>query len=340
MQQEIFYGSHYQIGCQFGQQQAAQDVFILNKLPFVLNAERRSFAAACLPIYQQFFPEILAEIDGLAQGQGCGAADIQTVLFSMYALPPAEPCPLCSCLALATDEQILLGRNSDFLIALQNLNLNAIYHFSDCPNNAAFSANTTAFIEMEDGVNQYGLALGLTSVAPTQIQPGFNAGLLLRYLLEKCRNTQQVIQACQKLPIASAQTIIAADRQGEIALLELCAQRTEIILPQPNRPFVCAVNQFSSDVMQIFQNRSVDNWQAGERLQTLEHTLQGCRGRLTLPQAQALLAGKNGFLCQYDRQTGHDTVWSTIYDLSNASVWRTDGNPSRQPFVKDYRFNW
>ncbi len=340
MQQKIFYGQHYEIGNKFGQQQAADNVFILNKLPFALNAERRRFAAACLPIYQHFFPEIIAEINGLANGQGCAAADIQTVLFSMYALPPADSGPLCSCLALTADNQILLGRNSDFLIALQDLNMNTIYHFAEDSGSAGFSGNTTAFIEMEDGVNQYGLALGLTSVAPAQIQPGFNAGLLLRYLLEKCQNVSQVIAACQKLPVASAQTIIAADQQGEIALLEICAQRTEVILPQSGQPFVCATNQFSSSNMQTYQNRQVDNWQAAKRLHTMESALQNCQGRLTLAQVQALLAGQNGFICQYDTKSGHDTVWSVVYDLKHGGIYRASGNPSRTPFVKDNRFSW
>lgn len=338
MKQEIFYGSHYEIGYKFGQKQLANGIFIPDNLSFPLTQERYDFAAACLPVYRRFFPELLAEIAGLAAGQNCQTATIQAVLFSMYALPPA--CG-CSCLALGRPGRPLLGRNSDFLTALADYNLNVIYHFNTA-SSADFFGNTTAFIEMEDGVNAHGLALGLTSVAPVQAGPGFNAGLLLRLLLEKCQNTEQVVQICQKLPIASAHTLIAADKSGEIALLEMSAQRVEVIRPQAAEPFVCAVNQFSNAAMQPYQNTGVDNWQAAERWQTLQNmlSLHGRVSQLDLPQVQALLSGQMGFLCQYNRQAGHDTVWSVIYDLSAGHIYHADGNPGSLPFRQDTRFSW
>lgn len=339
MKQEIFYGSHYQISLNFGQKQAAKGVFILNNLPFPITQARRDFAAACLPIYQHFFQEVLAEIAGLAAGQNCTEADLQAILFSMYALPPAA---CCSCLALTGPSRVFLGRNSDFLSELADFNLNVIYHFTNEAQHisADFTGNTTAFIEMEDGVNAHGLALGLTSVAPAGIKPGFNAGLLLRFLLEKCQNTRQVIQICQKLPIASAHTLIAADKQGDIALLEMSAQHTEIITPAAELPFVCAVNQFSSPSLQHCQNSQIDNWQAAERWQTLQTVLPAACRHMNLEDVQALLAGKQGFLCQYNPQTGHNTVWSVVYALSSGQIYRANGNPSRQPFVLDKRFSW
>ena len=37
---------------------------------------------------------------------------------------------------------------------------------------------------MEDGINEYGLAVGLTFVYPKITKAGFNAGMLVRYLKE------------------------------------------------------------------------------------------------------------------------------------------------------------
>ena len=54
--------------------------------------------------------------------------------------------------------------------------------------------------------------------------------------------------------------------------------------------------------------------------------------------AQNLLSGKYGFLCQYDRNTKKDTVWSVIYDLKHKSIYRAEGNPIRKSFIKDSRF--
>ena len=52
-----------------------------------------------------------------------------------------------------------------------------------------------------------------------------------------------------------------------------------------------------------------------------------------------LLCGKYGFVCQYDRKTNADTVWSVVYDLKNNKVYRVEGNPCRKKFKKDIRFN-
>ncbi len=339
MKHEIFCGaqeSHYAAGLSFGQKLAAQGQSLLRNAPFPLTAKRRAFAAACLPVYQQFFPEVLAEIAGLAAGQNCPEEDLQSLLFSMYALPPA--CQ-CSCFASApAGGPILLGRNSDFLTALADFNLNVIYHFSD--GGFSFQANTTAFIEMEDGVNQHGLAVGLTSVTPSRIQPGFNAGLLLRWLLEKCRSTAEVLQRLRQLPIASAQTLTVADAQGEIALIECEAGQIAVKRPTSAQPYVFATNSFQQPELTATPRPAVDDWQAEERRQTLRRALQAGHGCPSPQAARQLLAGQQGFLCQYDPKTGHDTVWAVVYDLSQKAVWRAEGNPSRYAWQQDKRFSF
>ena len=143
---------------------------------------------ACEPVYRRYYPEILEEIQGLSEGQQCDGQILKTVLFSMYAIPPFS---CCSCFAVSDGENALLGRNSDFLTELEKLNMNVIYRLSDGA--YAFTGNTTAFVEMEDGVNEHGLAAGLTTVAPFVRRPGFTAGLLLRYLLEKCRAVPEAV---------------------------------------------------------------------------------------------------------------------------------------------------
>lgn len=220
-----FKGKHYEIGYHYGSSLAKHGQFLLDHVPFPITQERKDFAHLCIPIYQEHFPEILEEIRGLAEGQHCDLNAMQAVLLSMYAIPPAYN---CSCFAIANDEHILLCRNSDFLTELEKLNTNVIYKFTNDSYN--FTGNTTAFIEVEDGINEYGLAVGLTSVYPIAIKPGFNAGMLLRFFLEKCQTTDEVICSIQQLPISSAQTITVADAKGKIAVIECNSERTAIII--------------------------------------------------------------------------------------------------------------
>ena len=53
-----------------------------------------------------------------------------------------------------------------------------------------------------------------------------------------------------------------------------------------------------------------------------------------------ILSGKYGFMCQYDRKTDADTVWSVIYDIGNNAIYRVEGNPKRKEFKRDMRFKF
>lgn len=327
MQHISLQGTHREVGIQYGEQLAQKGQFLPEQIPFSIQPERLAFSRACLPIYQRYFPAVLDEISGIAQAQGCSPELLQAVLFSMYALPPELH---CSCFALSRTGQVLLGRNSDFYTALEEENKAVEYHLSG--GLPTLLGHTTAFVELEDGVNAHGLAAGLTAVCPTSPRPGFNAGLLLRFLLENCSTAAEAIALVRDLPLSSAQTLVLADSSGQVALVECCPERTEIFLPPPDRPFVFAVNDFHLPAMAAFRRTVSDNWQSEERCQTLSQALQKCWKILDVSGAQTLLGGNYGFLCQYHRETGHDTVWSVVYDLSNRTLWRAEGNPSRCPF--------
>ena len=165
-------GNHDQTGEQWGSLLRESGVKILDHIPFPIAGERMEYAEACLPVYRQYYPALLEELQGLAAGQDCDVQLLQAALFSMYAIPPA--CH-CSCFAMAEGDEILFGRNSDFLPALEEHNTNVIVHRTD--GTCSFTGNTTSFLQMEDGVNQKGLAIGLTSVSPAKIKPIKKSGI-------------------------------------------------------------------------------------------------------------------------------------------------------------------
>ena len=144
-------GTHRQAGLQWGRRLLERKKHILSRVPFQITAERAEYAKACLPVYQRYYPEILTELEGLAAGQCCDVQMLHTVLFSMYAMPPA--CH-CSCFAMAHGNEVVFGRNSDFLTALEEDNTNALYRLTDGA--YAFMGHTTSFVQMEDGVNVHG----------------------------------------------------------------------------------------------------------------------------------------------------------------------------------------
>ena len=69
----------------------------------------------------------------------------------------------------------------------------------------------------------------------------------------------------------------------------------------------------------------------------MEKTLSREAPQMDISIAKELLSGKKGFICQYDRDTGKDTVWSVIYDLKHHKIYRAEGNPARCVYQEDQR---
>lgn len=326
-----FKGTHYEAGYKWGK--------LLRKFgksldfcpTFQLTKDKYDFAKECVEQYSKYFSEILEEIQGIADGNETPVETLHTILFSMYCF---EFDNKCTCFAFSTEDEIIFARNSDFLVNIEKLYMNCIYHLEG---SYSFNGNTTAFVQMEDGVNEHGLALGLTFIYPKIRKPGFNAGMLIRYLLEKCKTTKEVISELKRLPIASAQTITIADKNGEIAVVECNPKNIIVINPCPNENFVATANNFNSPQMQSYRNPDIDDWRSIDRYATALNALRKNKDSYSIALAQDILSGKHGFMCQYDRRKNADTVWSVIYDLKRNQIWRVEGNPSRKKFKEDTR---
>lgn len=323
-------GSHYEAGLRYGTMLYKNKTNPMEHIP--ISTERKVFTQQCIPIYEEVYPEILQEIKGMADGLRVDYREIADFLFTMYCFVFDNK---CSCFAFSDAGKTIFARNSDFATSVEKLCDSAYYNLDSA---YSFIGNTTAWTEMEDGVNEHGLAAGLTFIYPIKIAAGLNAGMLVRYLLERCKTTNEAIRALQSLPIASPQTITLADQHGNMAVVECNCDKVIVLKPQSKYRFVFTTNHFVSPQMQVYQCDGVDNCYSHKRYETLAASLKACR-EYSLAFAEDLLSGKKGFLCQYDRSQGLDTVWSSIYDLTNAKAYRAEGNPGRKKFKEDTRLS-
>ena len=327
-----FKSTHYEAGFKWGKMLLKFGKKLDFCPTFKLSEEKYEFAYQCVEEYTKYFPVILDEIKGIADGNEVPVETLHTILFCMYCF---ELNNKCTCFAFSTDNEIIFARNSDFLVSLEKMYMNCIYNLEG---SYSFNANTTACVQMEDGVNEHGLAVGLTFVYPKIRKPGLNSGMLIRYALEKCKSTKEVITELHRLPIASAQTITIADKEGDIAVVECNPKNIVVIRPDQEEQFVATANNFNSPKMQYYRNGDIDDWCSDERYQTAYNALKNNKGSYSVEFAQSVLAGKYGFMCQYDRKKNADTVWSVIYDLKRKQIWRVEGNPSRKKFKEDIRW--
>lgn len=331
MYHERFKGTHYEVGYKWGENLLNHGKKLDYCPTFELTEEKYKFADECLKEYERYFPEVLEEIRGIAEGNKIPVETLQTILFCMYCF---EFDNKCTCFALSTNEEIIFARNSDFLVSLEKLYMNCIYHLKD---SYSFNGNTTAYVEMEDGVNEHGLAVGLTFVYPKIRKPGLGAGMLVRCILEKCKTTEDALDKLHLLPIASTHTITLADKNGEIAVVECNPENIVVIKPELGQQFVATVNNFNSEKMKNFRNPDIDDWRSDERYHTAYQSLRNSSEKYSVDFAKSILSGKYGFMCQYDRKKNADTVWSVVYDLKRKQIWRVEGNPLRKKFKEDTR---
>lgn len=205
----------------------------------------------------------------------------------------------------------------------------------------SFQGNTTAFVQMEDGINEYGLAAGLTFVYPKVRKAGLNAGMLVRYILEKCRTTEEAVTFLREVPSASQQILTLADALENMEVVECNPYVTEVISPKQGEEFVVTANDYNSEKMAAYKNcEGMDDWNSAERYKVAYQALKMQENQFRLECAKDILSGKYGFMCQYDRKTGADTVWSVIYDIKERKIYRAEGNPLRKGFKEDKRFKF
>lgn len=323
-----FKGSHYAAGFKYGSLLKKRGVILNNCSTFQIDHKRIKYGIACRNEINKYYPEVVEEIKGLAKGNGCDFDFLCAMILTMYSYDCNNH---CSCFAYHDDNRTVFGRNSDFLVSIEKLYMNVIYSLDGV---YSFTGNTTAFIEIEDGVNEYGFACGLTFIPVRKIGIGYNVGILIRYLLEKCKTVNDALEEINKLPIASGGTLTMADTSGNIATIELATKDINVIHPKNHNVF--ATNIFISDKMKKLNIQEFDNWKAETRYQTMKDFFNCYKP--TIDSCKKLLGGEYGFMCQYDRKKNADTVWSVIYDLTEKRIYRVEGNPRRKSFKEDFRF--
>jgi len=320
-----FKGKHYEIGLKLGSllKKNGKDFLEITKL----NDFQLQYGVESEKVLKQFYPQACDEIKGIADG-----LSIHYKRFSAWLLCVSVCFEFqgCSMLALKKDGNTIFGRNNDLPPIFRKLS-NSTYYIPE--NGYSFIANSSAFVSAEDGINEKGLAVGMTYVWAKKLKPGFNSMFFVRYILENCATAEEALNAIQNIPIGSAYHLLMADKDN-IIHVECSPEKIKI-----NRNDIAfATNHFISDELKEFEE-SKNLYFSYERYATGNSELKNCVKEVNVEYVKDILSGKFGFMCQYQRNTNFDTVWSSIFDIVNHKIMRAEGNPSRIQFKEDLRLN-
>ena len=311
-----WFGTAYEVGFQRGMALREKGLFAPNRIQAQLHPQRLVYGAKCAAMTQAYDPSLNAEIHGLSDALGFPYDQLCAFLFGMYAFTADA---FCTCVALHDQGGTWLGRNSDFLKEM------APYVIHERINDQ-YWGNTSAFIELEDGRNDNGLAIGLTYVRPHRITCGYHGGMMIRHLLKYCRDVDMAVRECRRLPIGSSFTLIMADRFHHLAYLECCCDH--VALRRDDR-IVYGVNHFYLDTMKEYRLRAdLSDLHSDERLETIRHWVHQYP-KQDEQLLRGLLKGAYGFMCQYPAHCPADTLWSVLYRCDEDDTSLCVGNPQR-----------
>ncbi len=318
-----FKGKHYEIGLKFGSLLKKNGIDFLGMTE--LNDFQFHYGVQSEKILRHYFPQACDEIKGIADGLGIHYKRFSAWLLCISVCFEFQG---CSMLALKKDGNTIFGRNNDLPPVFRKISNSALY----MPENGySFIANSSAFVSAEDGINEKGLAIGMTYIWTKKPKPGFNSMFFVRYILEKCATAEEGLKAIQNIPIGGAYHLLLADNNS-IIHIECSPEKIKI-----NRgDFAFASNHFVSKEMKKYEvTKNIFN--SYERYHTGYNELINGFEEATIDYVTDILSGKFGFMCKYEKNINFDTVWSSVFDISNNKILRAEGNPSRTRFKEDMR---
>lgn len=333
-------GDHYEMGVKRGKLFEKNGVFF----PLRLDDFQLRHGKASERILRHYFPQVCQEVQGIADTLGVDYLSLISWMLCMgccmYNLKDNIPSEIrgCTAFAFSDSRQIIYGRNNDLPPFLKKGSKSEIYT-PDRGNQ--FNLTTSSFINGEEGLNQHGLAVAMTFVLTDlkEIKAGFNSCFIVRYLLEKACNAAQALSMLLELPIASNCNILLADKGGNMLVAECTPTAKNIRRPQETDTGygICTVNSFISEKMKPYDFAKGQDYYSRQRFPVVMETLnRHMKGNL-IDTAQKLLKGEYGFMCQYDQEPDFETVWSSVFDLKNLTIYRAEGDPRKKKFIVDKR---
>lgn len=194
-------------------------------------AARPSFLQ-CRRMLREHLPELVPAWERLVELVGGG--DLEARFLSLYDPPPF----LAGCTqALWTHRTPALVRNYDYspyqfdgLILRTAMHGTPVLAMSDC------------VWGVLDGMNGHGLAVSLAFGGRHPVAPGFAITIVLRYILEFCRDVAEAVAVLRRVPVHLGYNLALLDREGRHATVFVAPDR-----PVRVEPWLVSANRQAAD---------------------------------------------------------------------------------------------
>jgi predicted choloylglycine hydrolase len=284
---------------------------------------------------KRVFPQVLEEIKGFADA--CKAPYEQLEAF-MFGIGGFKPEPMCSVFASFNGADVVFGRNYDFFYSFKKYTESYLTK----PEGGYISVgHTDVFIGREDGVNEKGLAIGMTGVPSEGNSPGISFCLLVRCVLDKCATVKDALEILTKAQHISTFNYLIADKQGNMAVVEAAPEKVRVRKPEGRRGYIVCTNHFVHPEMEDMEDQKARNtteWDSMPRYNLITSVLAE-RNRIDVKVAERILSNHSGYVCSHQEKIKLGTIWSVIASLNKPQILRAEGHPCRTHYKQDVRLN-
>ena len=186
------------------------------------DAARPSYAVA-RSMLRAHMPQLVPVWERLVELTGGG--DVAARMLSLYDTPPLVTG--CSQAVFGGAEPLLV-RNYDFDPDL----LEGVIHATALTGRRVLGMSDCLW-GLLDGVNDAGLAVSLAFGGRRVARAGFAIPLVVRYVLETCETTAQVLDVLARLPVQASYNLTIVDRGGAAATARVAPDRAPALGPVP-----------------------------------------------------------------------------------------------------------
>jgi predicted choloylglycine hydrolase len=278
--------------------------------------------------YEAYCPGLVEEVQGVADELGL---PFRQALFCACIGPAVPGCTHAVALpGVTADGHLLVARNYDMGLDEADLCL----YTTRIAGQAAHLGFSDMVLGRLEGLNEHGLCVTLSNawdpVPEAWQEPGgLHYAIALRAALGQCTSVEEAVALWQQMPIGSPGSLLAADRSGHAARVEVAGRRRAVkrIGPDTDAQFQVAANHYTL----------LDVSEGAEYVPSAHSTHRTEAFALWLRENQSAISseGLKDFLDR-DWETGVSsyslghragTLWSVVFDVTAGTAEVRFGPP-------------
>ncbi|MDM5155537.1 C45 family autoproteolytic acyltransferase/hydrolase [Bacillus sp. DX1.1] len=319
-------GTHYEMGKHYA------SILYKNGFRFPeVSQEKLAFGKQSNALLKDFYPELIEEIQGFAEGCHVTYEQVSSFLLSIGVF---ESQAQCSIFASYNGSEVIMGRNYDLIFDLKQFTESSLI----CPvDKYCYVGHSDVFLGKVDGINEQGLAVAITLVQSECKEAGLNFYVAVRKILENASTIEEAIHILREFPSSICNNYLLADHSGNMAVVEKAPQNMVVRRPKENEHFIVCANHFVSEEMIALQQNMNNDWSKSQNRYTYMEEQLRRNPYLNQEIAQRILSNSKEYVCLNLKKYNFGTLYSVIYELNDLRINRAEGQPNRCKYKEDKR---